>query len=273
MAKSAAEFSGKSFSARRRAVKTLAWFMVVLAAVLFFGLIDLGTVFGLSDPAYVWAVPLEASWGVLFTFLIAGSYVWIALVPARSWSAVVQLGIVAAAVAVASAAGLDGRPLWVAVPIAGSAVLFAWLTREAAGAFPHVWSPSLAYLLLAVAGVLIWVPYALHALAASREGTLGDETWGIDHWPVQGAAGLALGACAVVMTFWTPGRALLRLTVSLSATLIGAADLAYPDRAGAMDDPLWGISVVMWGVFIALPLPSRDPGRVRTPVHKPGRLQ
>lgn len=47
-----------------------------------------------------------------------------------------------------------------------------------------------------------------------------------------GPIGLALGACAAAMGCWAPGRPLLRLTVSLSATLIGAANLAYPDRAG-----------------------------------------
>ena len=240
-----------------RAVKPFAWFLAALAAVGLFGLVDLATLVGWVDQSYEWAVPLEVSWGALFTLVIAGSYAWIAFLPARSWPAVVQLGIAGTALAVGSLAGLDGRPLWVAVPVAGSAVLFAWLTRERAGRFPREWSPDPAYLLLGAAGILIWLPYVLHALAASRAGAAGDHTWGVEHWPVQGAAGLALAACAVVMAFWLPGRPLLRLTVSLSATLIGAADLAYPDRDGAMDLPLWGVVTVLWGTSIALPLPSR----------------
>lgn len=270
MTESAEAASGPTSSARIQAVKPLAWIMAGFAAVVYYGLVDLGTVFGLSDPAYVWAVPLEASWGALFTFVIAGSYVWIALMPARAWPAVVQLGVAGAALAVGSVAGLDGRPLSVAVPVVGSAVLFAWLTGEVAGRFPRTWSVNLPYLLLAVVGALIWLPYALNAFGKSRAGAEGDITWGIEHWPVQGATGVALAAAAAAMAFWAPGRPLLRLTVSLSATLIGAADLAYPDRAGAMDNPGWGIAMVIWGTATALPLPSPLSGPRQTPDRNPG---
>lgn len=270
MAGSAGTVHGTTSSVRIRAVKPLAWAMAFLAAVVLFGLVDLGTLFGLANPAYEWPVPLEVSWGILFTFVIAGSYVWIALAPARSWPAVVQLGIAAAALAIGSAAGLDGRPVWVAVPVGGSAVLFAWLTAEAAGRFPRIWSINLPYLLLGAAGILLWLPYVLHALEMSRAGAEGDITWGIEHWPVQGAAGLALAACAAAMAFWVPGRPLLRLTVSLSATLVGAANLAYPERAGAMDGPLWGIAWVIWGTAVALPLPSPESGAQTGPAERTG---
>ena len=271
MAKSVAKGSEKSSCARVRAVKALAWLMAALAAVVLFGLVDLGTLLGWSDPRYAWAVPLEASWGALLTFVISGSYVWIALVPDRSWPAVVQLGISGTALAVAGAAGLDGSPVWLAVPVAGSAFMFAWLTRETAGNFPRLWSLNPAHLLLAAAGVMIWAPYAFHALAISRTGSVHDDTWGINHWPVQGATGLTLGACALAMACWVPARVLLRLTVAMSAAWIGAADLAYPDRAGAMDGPLWGICVVLWGTAVALPLPAERLKRSRVPGRRPRR--
>jgi hypothetical protein len=78
---------------------------------LFYGLIDLSTLFDLADPAYEWAVPLDTSWGSLFTSVLAGAYVWIALMPGRSWPAVVQLGIAGTALIASSLAGLDFRPL------------------------------------------------------------------------------------------------------------------------------------------------------------------
>ncbi|MCU1511944.1 MAG: hypothetical protein JWO34_1784, partial [Arthrobacter sp.] len=130
--------------------------------------------------------------------------------------------------------------------MAGSAVLVPWLTRGPVGRFPRAWSAHPPYLLLGAAGIMIWLPYALHALGFARAGAVGDDSWGIEHWPVQGAAGLAVAAFAVTMAFRVPGRPLLRLTVSLSATLISAADLAYPDRAGAMDFRLWGMATVLW---------------------------
>ena len=258
MTESAEAVPVTSSTVRMRAVKPLAWFLAFLAAVVLFGFVDLATLPGWVDQSYEWAVPLEVSWGALFTFVIAGSYVWIALMPARTWPAVVQLGIAAAALAVSSVAGMDGRPLWVAVPLAGSAVLFAWLAGESAGRFPQAWSVDLPYLLLGVAGILIWLPYVVRALEISRAGAEGDNTWGIEHWPVQAAAGLSLAGCAAALAIWNPGRPLLRLTVSLSATLIGAADLAYPDRNGAMDAPLWGVAVVIWGTAVALPLRNGD---------------
>jgi hypothetical protein len=49
----------------------------------------------------------------------------------------------------------------------------------------------------------------------------------------------------------------MRLSLSLSATLIGAAMLAYPDRDGAMPSPMWGVAMVIWGTLLALPVADR----------------
>jgi hypothetical protein len=243
--------------------RPLAWVLAAIAAVPMFGLIDLVTLFGWVDPAYEWEVPLEVSWGTLFTLLIAGSYVWIAVVPDRAMPAVIQLAIGAAGLVIASVVGLDGRPLWIAVPVAGSAVLFAWLTSATRNRGGGSWTADWSFALLAAGGMFIWLPYASHALAASRAHAEGDITNGIQHWPVQGAAGLAFAGCAVVMAVWPPSVPLFRLTVSMSSTLIGAAMLAHPDRAGAMDHPLWGIAMVIWGTAVALARPSSQ-GRCRS---------
>ena len=37
---------------------------------------------------------------------------------------------------------------------------------------------------------------------------------------------------------------------------IGVAMLAFPDRSRAMPGFLWGVSMVLWGVLMALPLPQ-----------------
>jgi hypothetical protein len=79
--------------------------------------------------------------------------------------------------------------------VAGSAVLVPWLTRGPVGRFPRAWSAHPPYLLLGAAGIMIWLPYALHALGFARAGAVADDSWGIEHWPVQGAAGLAVAAC------------------------------------------------------------------------------
>lgn len=249
-----------------RLVKPLAWIMAGVTSVLLFGIIDLSTLPGWANPAYQWPVPLEVSWGSFFTFVLAGSYVWIALSPRDPWPATVQLGVAAAALFLSTIVGLDARPLPIAALVAGSATLFALLTRKVSDALPRLWSLSWPYLFLAVAGAPMWLIYALRALDMSRQGKQGDDTWGIEHWPVQGALGLTLGLCAVIMAFWTPGRALLRLSTSVSATFIGAAMLAYPHREGAMEGPMWGVAMVIWGTLLALPLPGSRKATARTAV-------
>jgi hypothetical protein len=109
-----------------------------------------------------------------------------------------------------------------------------------------------AALAAGVLGVPLWLPYALEALAQSRAGVLGSVTQGIEHWPVQGAAGLAVLLGALVLAVWDEGRPLLRVAVSLSAVYVGMAELAYPDRDGAMGSLLWGIGVTLWGLLVAL---------------------
>lgn len=246
---------------RLQAVRPLAWIMAGLAAIVFFGIIDLATLPGWTNPAYEWKVPLDASWGSLFTFVLAASYVWIALRPHRSWAAVIQLFVAGVALIVSSVLGLDVRPLMLGIPVAGSGLLFAWLTREVAGTPPRTFSLNWPLGLLAVAGAPMWLFYTLYALEKSRTEADGSDqaviTMGIDHWPVQGAAGLTLGVCALIMAIWPPGRNLMRLSISVSATYIGAAMLAYPDRDGALPGPMWGVAMVIWGTLLALPLPVR----------------
>lgn len=216
------------------------------------GLIDLFTLVGWVDQQYVWEVPLDASWGALFTFFLAGAYLWVALFPRAPRPALLQLALTAVALAVSAVAGTDWRPLTVAVGVAAS----GWLLRVLLGRpaltgppRPRVrWTP----LGVGVLGLPLWLPYVLEALAQSRAGAVGTTTQGIEHWPVQGAAGLALVLGPAAMGLWADTRPLLRVAVSLSAVYIGMAELAYPDRLGAMGSLLWGVGVILWGVLVAL---------------------
>ena len=234
--------------------------LALVATILLMGLIDLFTLPGWVDQRFEWEVPLEASWGSLFTFVLGGAYVWVALFPRAPWPALVQLGIGALALVVSAVAGTDGRPLVLGLGVAGSAaLLWALVGRPPVdvGGRPSVRWPALA---VAVLGLPLWVPYVLEAFARSRAGVLGSVTQGIEHWPVQGATGLALVLLTLTLALWDAGRPLLRVAVSLSAVDIGMAELAYPDRAGAMGDLRWGIGVTLWGLLVALvAVPRRVP--------------
>lgn len=243
---------------RLRLVRGLAWIMVVVAAVFLFGIADLMTLPGWVDQRYVWAVSLEASWGSLLTFIVAGSYLSIALSPRRPWPGAVLLAVVAAALVVGTVAGADVRPLLLAAAVGVPAAVLLWLARDHAGPFPRTVRVSWPYLLLALAGLPLWLSYAVHAFTMSRlTPNPGHVTWGIEHWPVQGSAGLVLAASGLLLAWWVPGRPLVRVAASLSAVYIGTAMLAYPDRDGAMDGPLWGTAMVLWGTLLALPLPRQ----------------
>jgi hypothetical protein len=247
---------------RLRVVRILAWVMVAVAAIGLFGLADLMTLPGWVDQQYEWEVPIEASWGSLFTFVIAGSFANIALQPRRPWPGIVLLAFAITALLLGSIFGLDGRPLPIVALLTAAVVLLLWLGRKHFEPFPRKWALSWPYLLVAAAGVPLWVPYALHALKMSRmDPNAGHLTWNIEHWPIQGSAGIALCLTAAAMVFWPPGRQLMRISTSLSSTYIGAAMLAYPYRAGAMDGPMWGVAMVLWGTVVALLLPPNREAR------------
>lgn len=80
--------------------------------------------------------------------------------------------------------------------------------------------------------------------------------------------------------WWGPVRPLARVSISLSAVYIGVAMLAYPDRAGAMEGPMWGVAMVLWGTVLALlpangttAMPPRQSARQPTLPPTPGRAQ
>lgn len=252
--------AGSSTDARQdaqpsRAARLLASLFAATSAIVFFGIVDLATLPGWTDPAYEWQVPLDASWGSLFTFVIAAAYASVALRPGRPWPAIVQLGLTVLALGISAALGQDARPVWVGLGVAGTAALLAWLTK-AAEPPSRTLVPSWPLGALALLGVPLWLGYALDALDKSRllpdDDARAVNTLGMDHWPFQAALGLVLPVCAVVMCLWPPARPLMRVSLSLSAVYVGVAMLAFPDRAGAMPHYLWGVAMAFWGTLLAL---------------------
>lgn len=240
----------------------LAALLALVAAVPFFGLIDLGTVIGLADPAYRWNVPLEASWGALFTFFLAVPYACIAGAE-RPGPACLQLIVTAAALAIAGVAGAEPRLLLTGVAVLASAALLTVLDPRVSPAWRIDAVSDRPAVLLAVSGLAVWLPYTLSALARSRDGADGDEvTLGISHWPVQGAVGIALVLAAVAMVVRRPLR-ILRVTVVLTGALLAGTALAYPDRLGATEGSVWAVLALVWTAAVAA-APLATAARSRT---------
>ncbi|MEQ7738738.1 hypothetical protein, partial [Escherichia coli] len=136
---------------------------------------------------------LEASWGSLLTFVVAGSYTSIARHPRNPWPGLILLAVAAAALVLSAVFGADSRPLPLAFIVAVPAIGLFFTVRKELLPLGRSVAVSWPHLLLGIAGVPLWLPYSIHALQMSRlEPNAGHDTWGIEHWPVQGAAGLTL---------------------------------------------------------------------------------
>ncbi|MDN4614930.1 hypothetical protein P5G50_10755 [Leifsonia sp. F6_8S_P_1B] len=238
------------------AVRLLAWIAALVAAVPLFGLVDLATTLGLSDPRYAWAMSLAASWGSLLTFVVAAGFGWVGAVPRRPAPGLGLLGLATLGLLVGSALLLDARPLGLAVPLGAVTALLAVLLR------PYVrpsvpawrWRPSPPAIVAAL-GVPLWAGYVVNteiAALIAPPGS-GDDTVGIDHWPVQLALGVVLAVGSALLTGAVRQLVLWRWSFGLTAVAVAWATLAYPDRAGAMPHPVWGVLFVVWGALLALP--------------------
>ena len=239
----------------------ISWLFAGIAAIAMMGLIDLGTVFGLSDPRYQWPMSQEASWGALFTFLVAGSFGWIATRPGQPWPALVLLTVVSASVLISAAILMDAGPAWVGVGLAVATGVVWLLLRP--GPFPdrprtpRRWAgPTVA-----LAGVPLWLGYAWHSYAAAvRTYDLGDVTNGVNHWPIQVALGLAVAGGCVGLAGWPASLTLWRIGFALTAAVVAYASLVFPGRLGAMPHWWWGAAIALWGLAVlAPPRPVVDP--------------
>jgi hypothetical protein len=208
-----------------------------------FGLIDLSTTW---DPG--WPVVLEAGWGLLFTVFVGGAFAALAIRP-RHGPAVVQLIVVAVALAVSAATGLEGGVLVLAVVIAVEALVFLAVPhRESIRPTPiEIWRPLG---LVAALGIAPWCLYARQLYEANRTGIPADVTIGIDHYAVQGATALGIATLAVLAACWPRGRRFTGVSAGLVAAYLGLVSFAWPGTPAAYHG-LWSILSVVWGLVVA----------------------
>lgn len=222
----------------------------VFWAVFFFGVVDLSVI---ANPGeFEPVVALEASWGVLFTFFVAGSLAAAACDPRVAPAAAVQLVVVAVALLAGAILGSNAELLPVAAVLAGTAAVLLGTNRAALpGAFR--WAPHWPGVAVAIVAAPAWLWYAGWSFGNSRgPGAESDVTRGIDHWPVHGATAVAICAASVVASVWPRGRRLLATTTCLAGTVLGAASLAYPTSAGAMPSRAWSFAAILWSLTVGL---------------------
>jgi hypothetical protein len=250
---------------RLLAVRVVAVFLALTWLVFpGFGLIDLSVTW---DPG--WPVVLEASWGVVMTVLVGGSFLAVAVDPRRTAPAQVTVLVTLASWLVAAAAGLEWQLLgYVGVLVLEAATLVALLpARERLR--PFAVSVSWPLLALAALGAVPWLLHAAQMFAANRRDAgllIGDVTNGVDHYAVQGAMALALVALTGMAAVWPRGRRFLGVSVGLCAGYVGLVSFAFPGTWAGLS-PLQSVLCMAWAlgaaVLSVLSVPTARPAPPR----------
>ena len=228
-----------------------------------FGLPDLGVSW---DPD--WPVVLEASWGAFMTVLVAGSFLTVAVRPRARAAPAVTVAVTLVAWAVSAVAALEWELLGFAGLLAGEAALVALLLGRGRPVPPR-WSVRPPLLGAAAAAAVPWTLHAVDMYRLNRNNiseAAGDITMGTDHYAVQGALALALGALALAAALWPGPRRHLGLSVGLVAGYLGLVSLTHPGYDGALGTA-WSALAIAWGVAVAVlsvPRARRsEPGQLR----------
>lgn len=242
---------------RRVGVRILAAVLAVFWGLLFFGLIDLTVVFDQTPGFYV-AYLLETGWGLLYTVLVAAPLVALAIKPGLT-SLTAQLAVVAGCVGVTAIAAFSLGQL---APAAG--LLLCSVLLDAASERPTVlsrgglalWrgrSPRRPVLLVGCLAVLPAVVLAADLVLGywQRRPPTDDDTWWIDHWPMQAALALAIPAVAILASLMGPGWRVSLWTAAVSAAWWGAVSLWYPTHAGSLGT-IGGWAAIIWAVALLL---------------------
>lgn len=237
------------------ALRVVALLLAAFWSILGFGVIDLSLLF-FPNPVFAAVMPLEVSWGAFVTFFLVVPLATTTVRPSAFWGAV-GLGLIAV-VALAAGAALTAYPpvLWMVAAGIGTiaAVLLLGLGAARRGRIPAAapwFGVHWLLLLLALAGPLLWVPYTVHA--AQSFGVLVDDvTMGIDHWPVQAAAGLAVMLGSLAAALVPRLRRLAVVAVAFCAAMIGVSAAGDAATPAATETVLWAAWCVSWGTAVAL---------------------
>jgi hypothetical protein len=214
-----------------------------------FGLIDLSVTWNAE-----WPQVLEAGWGLFATVIVAAAFVRVAAWPRTAMPGVAQLMVATVSLAIAALVAKETKLFALVVflglqtAIVGAVLGVGRLTRaEPDGARSR--SPRLL-LVVAAAGAVPWLSYALHMWTLNREGRSdGDVSLGIDHYSVQGALALVLVLLPVSAALRADLRPFVAVCAGVAASYLGLVSLAWPDAAGALGRA-WSVAALAWGLAL-----------------------
>jgi hypothetical protein len=235
-----------------------------------FGVIDLSVTWSAD-----WPQVLEAGWGLFATVIVGAAFVLVSVRPRGSTPAGAQLVIAIVALPVSAVFAKEGRLLLLASLLALQTAIVGGLLRGAGAggddsSAPRPAGVSRTLLVVACAGVIPWLVYALHMWALNRESRSdSDVTIGIDHYSVQGALALSLGLLPVVAALRANVRPFVPVCASIAAFYLGLVSLAWPASPGGLSRA-WSAAAIAWALALlavaptrgvrAMPVPERSGG-------------
>ena len=232
--------------------------------VLFFGLIDLAVVF-LGTPGFYESYLLETGWGLLYSIMVAAPLVALALKPHRT-SLIAQIVVVALCITITGIPAFSSGQLFPAACLLFNAIFVnalcgspLRLSRDGRNVRRRP-APLWPVLIVACIAVPLSIVVAADLVMGFWElrPPIDDDTWSIDHWPMQAALALAVPAVAILASFRLTGWRVSLWTAALSAAWWGAVSIAYPQHAGSLGT-VGGWAGIVWA--IALLLSSAAPVR------------
>jgi len=237
---------------------------VAFWGVLFFGVQDFLTPL-VEGEDFAAHYLIETGWGLTYLVLVAVPLATLAVRPGRV-VALVQVGLVGAALAVGALLAGSQQHLLPAGGVMLTAVVLAWLGRARSPmARTRRWGrPAPVTGLLAGVAVL---PAAAYAWDMARSTENPEETWGLDHYPVQAAFAVAVVLVALLAAYaatgHSRGRWLPALTAAFSAAWFGVLCTIWPDRLGSPGVG-WAVVAIGWAVVLVAAVAAEGRG---VPVH------
>ena len=216
----------------------------------FYGLIDL-LAFAQGEEFHA-ALVLSTGWGLLFLFLVAGPLFALSVrASAVSPSALAQVALVAAAVLAAAALSSSPRHLFVSAGLIATVAVLAVLGRERPWDVMRTWRWSAAPGALVILAVAACCAYAWTSARTTGTAQITDDTWGLDHWPVQAALPLALLLISALAAGHPSGWRLPTWSAGAAAAWFAVVCWLEPDLVASVSRP-WAAITFLWSAaFIA----------------------
>lgn len=234
----------------RLGVRIVAALAAFFWGFVFFGVIDLLS-FALGEEFHATLV-LGTGWGLVFLFLVA-----VPLGAVAGWrremapAARAQVALVAVAVVAGAALSASARHLLVAGALGVTAAVLLALDRGNATRVLQTWRGSKAPGALVIVAVGPACAYAWTAARSTGSGGITDDTWWLDHWPIQATLPLALLAIAALASGHPRGWRLPAWCMATAAGWFAVVCWLEPDLVGSVGRP-WSTALFVWALaFIA----------------------